>query len=645
VKTPRLSGKLDELPATLALFANFDPAEIATALIRCTGGHAFAVGSGGSLVAAEYLALCRDSLGLGSTSVATPMQVVVERSSLAATQVWLFSAGADNPDAIAAARSAIDRHCGDLNLLTRNPEGAAAVLVRQFGGSVHVVPVSEVKDGYLSTHSLLAMTSALFLASGIASREPRSTSDLLEKVAARLAASRDTVARQGLVDKWTGFLPSDTLIIAADPLLRTVASLLETSLWEAALCPVQTTDFRNLAHGRHAWFHHRAHETALLALTGCDSRLASSLIDAALPEEVRRSRADYGNCGRLENLLGLVDGFALIEALGEIFEIDPGKPGIGEFGRVIYADRSLEALAQELPVRVRHKRAAMAKAGTADASDGLASIAQDRLQALAEADVGGAVFDYDGTIVTTEGRFETPDQRVVAELVRLHRAGLRLGIATGRGGSAGEDLRKVLPGDVLSSTIIGYYNGGYLRTADIDIRLDPPVQNAVMTAIEQWLEERPDLFIRGKYKAGPLQIGIDMKHLRYPYRFALDIAHCPEVANGKASVLASGHSFDIIPSTSSKIVVVEAVREAARPGTEVLCFGDSGSRGGNDHALLSHPFGVSVGDVCSAPDGCWSLFGGRVTGPEALLKIMQALVPSEGGKIRFDVDSLLLDKP
>lgn len=643
MRTPRLSSKLDELPATLDLVSTFDPASITRSMTRGTGRYALAIGSGGSIVSAEFFVRCRDLLGLGPTLVSTPMQAVTDHHILNAAQVWLFSAGGDNPDVSAAARAIVDRGCSDLNLVTRNAQGAAAGIVTRLGGSVHVVPVADAKDGYLATHSLLAMTVGLLLASSMASREPVAES-ALEAIMIRLTASRNPAQRARLLEQWRHLLATDTLIIATDPLLRPVASLLDTSLWEASLCPVQTTDFRNLAHGRHAWLHHRADQTVLFALTGEISRSIWAAIDDVLPADLRRSRVDYGSCGRLDNVLGIIDGLAIIEAIGEVLGIDPGKPGIGEFGRAIYDDRSLEKVADELPARIRHKRAAVAKADTRFSGEpNLASIGREWLGALRSADIGGAVFDYDGTIVATGNRYEPPETAIVDELIRLHRAGLKLGIATGRGGSAGEDLRKVLPFDILSSILIGYYNGGYLRTADVDIALDPPTSNPAIAAVAAWLDEQDSLFLEKTFKVGPAQITVDMHRLQHPFRFALDLAACPDVKSGEVRISASGHSFDIIPSSASKMAVVEAVRELAGEDKAVLCFGDSGAAAGNDHALLSHSYGISVGEVCGAPNGCWSLFGSTVIGPEALLRVLKALVQSNTGGIRLDTAALSLD--
>lgn len=643
--TPIFSGKLDALPATLELFRSYDAGCLAAALAAGTRCHVLSIGSGGSAIVAEYLARCRDTLGLGPTTIQTPMQAVLDQQGLTDSDVWLISAGGDNPDAVAASRAVLDRKARNVHLITRNPDGIAAGIVERGGGHVHVVPVAEPKDGYLATHSLLSSVIGLLLACDIVSRDPRGTAHLLDTLTSRLTDMRDSAARTSRTAAMSRLRRTDTVVVASDPLLRPTAMLFDTSIWEAALCHVQTTDFRNLAHGRHAWLHHRMSETFILALTGADSRATWAAMETLLPTSLNRLTLDFGSCGRLDNALSLVDGLGMIEAIGGALGVDPGKPGIGEFGRLVYEDRSLDDLANAMPAHVRHKRAAIAKSDTHDPADSpLDTIGRSRLEILSQAEIGGAVFDYDGTIVTTAGRWSIPDQVIVDELVRLHRAGLAIGFATGRGGSAGEDLRKVLPAEMLPSVPIGYYNGGYLRTADIDIdREHPPADPAIMETAE-WLHQHEELFLRHEFKHREVQITVDMGRLCRPYRFPVDMEACPAFADNRVRVCGSGHSYDIIPATSSKLIVVEALRAQLPAWAEVFCFGDSGSRPGNDYALLSHRFGISVGEVCGAANGCWSLFGADPIGPDALLRILRALIPSKNGKIRFDVASLGLDR-
>ncbi|MEQ6335243.1 hypothetical protein [Sphingobium sp. MK2] len=643
--TPVLTAKLDALPTTLDLFLGYDAGPLAVSLADGARRHSLSIGSGGSAIAAEYLARCRDTLGLGPTTVQTPMQLVTDYHDLSETDVWLFSAGGDNPDAAAASQAVFDRKARKVYLVTRNTDGSAVRIVEGGGGTVHVVPVADPKDGYLATHSLMSSVVALLLACDGASRDPRGAAHLLGSLASRLTEMRDPAHRASIAARLSSLRRSDTVVIAGDSHLRPLSVLLDTSIWEASLCHVQTTDFRNLAHGRHGWLHHRQDETLVLALTGTDTRATWKAINDLLPPSLRRQAVDQRSCGRLDNALAMIDGLGIIEAMGTILGIDPGKPGIGEFGRAIYDDHSLADLAQALPPNVRHKRAAIAKSDSHDpADDPLHLIGRERLRALAEADIGGAVFDYDGTIVTTAGRYSAPDKEIADELIRLHKAGLRIGFATGRGGSAGEELRKILPADMLPSIPIGYYNGGHLRTADVDVDEDRAPADSAITETAAWLNERSDLFLCHRFKHREVQITVDMDKLRYPYRFPVDFEGCAPFAAGLVRIMGSGHSYDIVPAASSKLSVVQAIKAELPVGLEILCFGDSGSRPGNDHALLSHPYGISVGDVCGAANGCWSLFGAGSVGPEALLTILRALLPSDVGRIRVDFGSLGLDR-
>src|SRR3546814_3732947 len=103
------------------------------------------------------------------------------------------------------------------------------------------------------------------------------------------------------------------------------------------------------------------------------------------------------------------------------------------------------------------------------------------------------------------------DLAVTAELERLHRAGLKIGIATGRGGSAGESLRRALPACVHSSVLMGYYNGGYLQTLDIDIEHAPAPPADGMGEVLAWLDAHPNLFSKAAFRRSGVQITVDLK--------------------------------------------------------------------------------------------------------------------------------------
>ncbi len=642
--TPLFTEKLDSLPNTVAKLAMTETVSLESAIMSGRSRQAFAVGSGGSAIAAEFFSHCRETLFHASTSVQTPMAFAFGSADISDRDVWFFSAGANNPDIIAGVQAASSRRAKSLHIVTRNPDGVAARKVQENYGRVHTVPVAEAKDGYLATHSLVATIGSLLLACDRAS-EDHSGTDLLERFDTGVKEALSHSGREQYRSLLEALQIQDTLLLLADPRLRTISVLLETSLWEASLCPVQVTDFRNFAHGRHGWLHHKGDKTFLLALTGDDSDAIWNSIETALPLEVRRTMLNFGSCGRFANALGVVQGLVLVEALGNILDVDPGKPGVGNFGRSIYSDDALQKVVASHTSSVRQKRYAMSRKDNPDQPVvNLASIAAERLQELRNTSFGGVVLDYDGTIVSTQNRLSPPSSDIVQELVRLDRSGISLGIATGRGGSVGEELRKVLAPAMYRSILIGYYNGAYLRSLDINIDEERPEPDPAIDEAIDWLNERQYLFLKYKCPKRGLQITLQKSALTNPTGFIDAIRECPPVADYRLRIDQSAHSLDIVVSRASKLNVVQALEEKQNQKAPILRIGDSGASSGNDNAMLSGPHGISVGQVCGTPEGTWSIFGDSIRGPDALLKILKALVPSEGNQIRFDASAILPDK-
>ncbi len=642
----RLTEKLDSLLDTVELIAHLDVDSLAAAIEDGRGRHAIAIGSGGSTVSSEYFARCRETLSCGPTSVETPMQFVLGVVDISKSDVWLFSAGSNNPDIIAAVRAAVTRRARSLHIVTRSPSGQAVQDVEDAGGTTHVVPVADEKDGYLATHSLIATIAALYRAADHACGDAvgrQRFDELTEQIRFALSPEFRSAALQAfeILD------PSNTLILVADPQLRPISVLLETSIWEAGICPVQSTDFRNFAHGRHSWIHHRGRRSLILSLTSQITAEIWAALDGALPSEQVRVVFTFGDGGRFDNAVGIVKGLAMIEAMGAAVRIDPGKPGIGEFGPAMYENDALKQLALNLTPAIRQKRrAVLRRDDSAWSGISLWAVQDAHLKKLEDASFGAIVLDYDGTVVDTKDRYDPPSAEMVQELERLHQIGLRISIATGRGGSAGKALRDALDPKLHSGITMGYYNGAYVRRLDIDIDDEenrPPRDAAIDEAIT-WLESRRDLFQKfPKLKPG-VQITIQAADLFHPKRFVHDVQSCMPIAGGRLKILRSGHSFDIVAASATKLHVVRAMIDELGEDSAVLCMGDSGARHGNDYAILSTPFSISVGEVCGMLEGCWSLFGEHITGPSALLKVLQALVPSASGKVRLDVSSLPLDR-
>lgn len=624
--------KLDGLPQTIRTAGDGTNVPVLGEAIR-TGLQriVFAVGSGGSAIAAQYLALSRQTLQAAPTMVQTPLQFTLDEQSLVETDVWLFSARGSNPDILAALDAAIARNARRIHLVTTSASSPLAERLAALPeGSIHITPTDGTRDGFLATHSMAAAVTALLLAADHSGPSPR-TGELFAEWIAATEARLGHGPRAAMAQRLSSICRSDALFVLQDPRLDAPALLIETCAWEAGLCPVQRTDFRNFAHGRHVWLAHRGAETFVLALTGRETRLAWRDIEAALPGVVRREVLEGGSCGRFEAATVLLDALVVVEALGLAVGIDPGRPGTGDFAEALYEAPSLQTTSANLSAPIRSKSAAIRQRDHPSGRDvDLQVAAKTFLAGLADAAIHGLVLDYDGTLVTFEGRERPMSSELAIELTRLLDEGLAVGIATGRGGSGGQALREALPNRHWDQVVVSYYNGAYTQPLRTDIdELRPPADPRLDPARE-WLGRSDAFRDAPSFRDSHVQLTIEISSLSDADLLS---RRFNEEANpdGRLRLSRSSHTVDICLADACKTTV--AARLAERTGASldsILCIGDSGAISGNDHALLGLPRGVSVGRVCDRPHTAWSLFGERIQGPDAVLKILRALGPVNG---------------
>lgn len=636
----RFSEKLNQLVDTVQLLHNDDVHSLAHALSASRDDVVIAIGSGGSVVSAKFFARCRATLFQAQTLVQTPMEFVLSSFDISKASVWLFTAGANNADISAVLDVALSSNVDLIHIVTRNPDGEVAKRLSESGkGVVHQIPAADNKDGFLATHSLVGTVGSLLIASNQIASDPIE-GDLQHKWQDAVSKTLSQQERSRVRNLMDGLNRNSTLVILADPQLLSVAEVLQTSCWEAALCPVQLTDFRNFAHGRHVWLEQREDETSIVALKGDESHEIWGVMENKFPDNVHKSVFDFGGCGRFENAVGIVMALVIIEAIGSAVCIDPAKPGVGEFGRELYSDDTLQQIARRTTEPIRQKRrAVLERDEVLTGNRSIESLYEDFLSDLTCREYNGVILDYDGTIVNTDERFDPPRKDILAEICRLVDAGAQMGIATGRGGSAGEMLRTQLPDEYYDKILMGYYNGGHIRNLGVDIRQDPPPLNQSIDLATQWLQSETSLAGSGAvFRYGAAQITIDLKHIVEPKVLSEKLSKCPPIEAGSLKFIQSGHSIDILPVSSTKSSIGIALKQlSSLPSPRFLSIGDSGARSGNDNEMLCFPCGVSVGSVCGRHPGTWSLFGDSLEGVDAVLRILRALKVSEDGALRLDI--------
>lgn len=665
-------SKLDRLNETIRLAAEVDHRPLSVAMEACASVPVLAVGSGGSAIAAEFLAACRTGLGHWTTTVVTPMAFVLDAAGAPGTHAWLFSASGENPDILAAFNAACAEHGSQVDILTSGHDGSLAVRAieqsrHELGARLHLAPVADAKDGFLATHSAVSaavvMTMAADLvAAGSPNRNER-RKQLLEDADRLLGSSFRQRLRTTTIAPLRG---RDTVFLLHDPHLTAAAVMVETSFWEAGICAVQRADFRNFAHGRHVWMARHPDRTFVIALTCERSRNAWRGIREELPDSIPAAEFDYGRSGRGGLFEAILSMLGVIEAAGSLKGVDPGRPGVTDFGRRIFDRQDLrDAMSGDDASILRKRRARGRTDPTVRTVTNWAECRKMFAAALAKAEIRAVVLDYDGTVVPTQRRLEPPRSQIIESLTAFADHGIQVGFATGRGGSVGTMLRRQMPERLHASVMIGYYNGAHVVPLSVDIEKSPPAADEVIAKVHSLLCAESGLFTEGWWpKAGRLQLSIPFEKLASRYlginRIEEIVENCGEAASqqgsvagvspqvnpaaawlGKAKVVRSGHSIDVFPGWAGKGKVIEAVRERlGKSDAHVLRVGDRGEHQGNDYELLADGLGLSVDQVCESEDFCWNLLPAEISGPDGLAKILRSLKPSANGTLKFDVSVL-----
>ena len=605
------------------------------------------IGSGGSLTGAHALAGLHQRYTGHLAAVATPLEAVAEPLDTAVA-TWLLSAGGGNADILAAAKALILREPRQIGVLCgREPSPLADLCRRHPFVDLLLYPTPAGKDGFLATNSLLGFTALLTRAYAAEFGSDADWEDVVDHLKPLLRDTADALeAWEAATESlWT----RSTTLVLHGPSSRIGAIDLESKFTEAALGYLQIADYRNFAHGRHHWLAKRSETSAVLAfITGTDRALAERTLDL-IPAGVPQARIVFDGGPSAVALASLLAALRITGWAGRTRGIDPGRPGVPEFGRKLYnlrlpRPRRIAGLPRLTP---REAAAISRKAGAPPGSlaasgelDRWRDALADFLTRLRDARFAGIVLDYDGTVVDTRRRSKPAEPEIVSELARLAEAGARIGIATGRGKSVRCDLQKCLPPALWPLVLVGYYNGAEVAPLDDDSVPDGSKNVcADLQPLTDALRRHPGLSESARQENRSFQITLEAARVM-PVNRLWDLARQVMIKTGVHGVTAtcSSHSVDIVAAGVSKRNVVRRLRE--KVGDEpILAIGDRGRCPGNDHELLSEPFALGVDEISADPATCWHLGEPGQRGSAVTLEYLSAL-EAQDGRLRFAAGSL-----
>lgn len=636
------ASELARLQETLQWASSVDIESLRNALKIAGLSPLSAIGSGGSLTAAHALAALHQAFTGKPGLVQTPLEAANANLDTSVSQ-WLLSAGGSNVDINAAAVSLIEREHRQVAVMCGRPGSPITEICdRHPFVDLLLFPPPAGKDGFLATNSLLSFSTLLSRAY-ISVFDPIAAWEDVISMVAPFADNRSREVqgwRNGVEGLWT----RSTIIVLYGPSTKVGAVDLESKFTEAALGVVQLADYRNFAHGRHHWLAKRGQDAAILAFITDEDRAIADRTLALIPSEIPVAKLEVGGHGPVALLGSLLAALHVTGWAGLARGIDPGQPGVPDFGRKLY-HLSFPGKGRQKVAEVRAKNANLAierKTGesvkrlmerkTLSHWQGALTTFVNQLRSTI---FGGVILDYDGTIVDTRHRFQPAHPAVAAELERIARSDATLAIATGRGVSVRKDLRAILPAELWSRVIIGYYNGAMIGTLGDDSM--PDGTDEVCPELKELAEAfatSDELAGSAKQTNRRYQITLEPRQFMAENRL-WDIAHQLILRTGcrEAIVTRSSHSVDIVASGVSKTNVINLVQERC-PGRQILTIGDRGRWPGNDYDLLNAPMGLSVDEVSVDPVTCWNLAPPGQRGIAVTRSYLEALEAVDGG-LRF----------
>ncbi len=314
--------------------------------------------------------------------------------------------------------------------------------------------------------------------------------------------------------------------------------------------------------------------------------------------------------------------FEIVSVYGEDRGRDPGRPAVPAFGRKLYHLNAFPQAAKDVrSASILRKQCARRKVGLPELSaeqwEGIYDGFRRRISGLRFTQ---CVVDYDGTICDHRDRFTGIAVDTARSLICLLDGGFPLGVATGRGKSVRETLRRALPKRLWHLVTVAFYNGAVVLPLSSNQELNGDTEPApALIEVAQIIKEGNIPAI--KVTVRPVQVTLELENATS----AEPLWHLASALLSKASktnvrVVASSRSVDIVTADTSKLNILKSMPGAARSsGSETLFIGDKPAWPGNDFELLAGPGSLSVDEVGFDLEAGWNLAPAGVSGSAALV--------------------------
>jgi hydroxymethylpyrimidine pyrophosphatase-like HAD family hydrolase len=595
-----------------------------------------AIGSGGSLSACYFAEILHQQTGNIAKAI-TPLEVQSSLNVYRRNNVLIISASGKNKDILLAFNSIIGQEPNRvISLSTKLNSPLKSLSEKTSVAKNFGFTISAGKDGFLASNSLVTFFMLLSRAYGT------DTKNL------NLAEENGYLND---IDKFSkGLIKETTFIVLYSGWSKPVAIDIESKFSEAALGSVLLSDYRNFGHGRHHWFDKRRENSVIISLINPDDVQLAEKTLQLLPSDIPILKLVSKNKGAISTIDLLIQSFHFADKIGEKQSIDPGRPGVPDYGSKLY-NLNYTNLIKKRNLNEEKKIIAISRKIYPLIFNDLQSEILQKWETsynsfrkkIKSAEFGCIVLDYDRTLCSDARRLDGPEVEIIEEITRITKLGYLVAIITGRGQSAKKDLQKLITDESLyNNIIIGYYNGsdiGLLSSNDLPNidRKNAVVLEKINDELKKsYLNEFLNLSLRPDQLTIEVLDGQDWRFIKPAiYNLVMDSRDTGFI------ILESSRSIDIIsrPKVSKLNIISYCQEELNKKGLSdlCLCIGDKGRYPGNDFELLSHPYSLSVDEVSTDMHSCWNLSPKSVNNTDSCLLYLKSLKGGINGLI-FDYE-------
>jgi fructoselysine-6-P-deglycase FrlB-like protein len=548
-----------------------------------------AIGSGGSMTAANFLSILHQQTG-NISKYLTPLEFVSMETSIHDLSIVFLTAGGRNSDIIKSFKVAVNAE--PLNLMTFCTTKSSPL--SRLTNEIHYANLYEIdlpsgKDGFLATNSLLAMM--IIITRGYLNilnhsiKFPSSLTELVHPEKTRKDFIMDNIKNA------EALLKKDTLIVLYGKWGKAAAIDIESKFTEAGLGNVLISDYRNFGHGRHNWLDKQKSRTGVIGLiTPDDLEIADKTLNL-IPKDIPIIRFSTDNSGPIGSLSLLIKIMYLVKIFGDSKGIDPGRPKVPDFGKRIYHIRmSIPKNKQNffgkttinettaISRKIKHNHIIISDINELKLWK---KNHHNFIKRLENEQFGAVVFDYDGTICDLDNRFIGISQEIGNELERLLKNEIIIGIATGRGKSVRHDLQKAINEKYWSKVLIGYYNGSDIGLLNDNSLPDKNIDmDNSLNSISNILKNNQIFKQIAICESRPKQLTIEplgvssLKEIRYILESIIQKSGIDGI-----KILESSHSLDVLAPDISKLNLVRATDSLVKEFDGlpyILCIVDKG---------------------------------------------------------------------